>query len=294
MHQATRDAPDAQRPEYRYHRLRAASTRFQCAVADLEPWQRTEVERQAEQTWALESLVLSSAEARDTLIPERQIAAAVAEIQRRYPDRSAFLEDLACNGLDEGALGRALRRELIFDAVMNRIGAQAAPVSEDEARRFHAEHRERFLVPERRQARHILITVNAEYAENTREAARARLEILAARLRTQPTAFGQLARRHSECPTALEDGRLGTLPRGRLYPELEAVLFELAEGQISDPVESEIGFHLLWCERIEPARAPDFAQVRARIRAHLESHRRHKQQLAWIAHLRQAQANTTA
>ncbi|WP_338081251.1 nitrogen fixation protein NifM [Allochromatium vinosum] len=274
--------------EYRYHRLRAASERFQAPVDALDAAQRTVVERLAEQTWTLESLVLATDEARDTLIPERHLDEALTEVRRRYPDEGAFLADLARNGLDETGLRQALRRELIFDAVMTRVGARAEAVSEEEVRRFHAEHPERFQIPERRAARHILITINADYAENGREAARARIEALAADAQARPDAFGQLARRHSECPTALEDGRLGTLPRGRLYPELDAALFALDAGQVSGVLESEIGFHLLWCEHIEPARTIDFEQARPHIRERLQSQRRHDCQKAWIARLRRA------
>lgn len=288
MNQAASEPRHIPTAEYRYHRLRAASERFQSPVNALDAAQRTEVERLAEQTWTLESLVLTTQEARDTLIPERHLDEALVEMRRRYPDAGEFLEDLALNGLDESTLRQALRRELIFDAVMTRVGARAEPVSEEEVRQFHTGHPERFTTPERRTARHILITINADYAENSREVARARIERLAAELQAQPESFGRLARRHSECPTALEDGRLGTLPRGRLYPELDAALFALGAGQVSGVLESEIGFHLLWCEHIEPARTIDFDQARPHIRARLESQRRHDCQKAWIARLRRA------
>jgi peptidyl-prolyl cis-trans isomerase C len=291
MYQATLDQPHEPRAEYRYHLLRAANERFQTSIPDLNPGQRAEAEHQAERTWALESLVLTTSEARDTLIPERHLAEAVAKVRGRYPSESAFLEDLERNGLDEAGLGRALQRELIFDAVMTRIGAQAEPVNEDDERRFHTEHRDRFETTEQRCARHILITINADYAENSREAACARIEHLAAELKAYPESFGQLARQHSECPTAMEDGRLGTLPRGRLYPELDTALFGLDEGQISGVIESEIGFHLLWCEHIEPARTVTFEHARTRIRTHLESCRRRECQKAWIAHLKQAKTS---
>jgi len=276
--------------EYRYHRLRAAGQRFQVSIEALNAAQRAEVERLAEQTWALESQVLATEEARDTLIPERRLDEALTEVRRRYKDEGEFLEDLALNGLDTSTLRSALQRELIFDAVMTRVGARAEAVGEEEVRRFHAEHAERFQIPERRTARHILITINGDYAENSREAARARIEALADELRARPDTFGRLARRHSECPTAMEDGHLGTLPRGRLYPELDAALFALDAGQISGVLESEVGFHLLWCECIEPARRVDLDQAREQIRTRLEAQRRHDCQKAWIARLSRADA----
>lgn len=290
MNQAVSEHRPTPPAEYRYHRLRAAAERFQTAVDALETAQRLEVERLAERTWALESRVLATEEARDTLISERRLDEALAEVQRRYPDAGEFQEDLARHGLDEPTLRRALRRELIFDAVMTRVGARAEAVSEEEVRQFHAEHAERFQIPERRTARHILITINSDYAENSREAARARIDAIAEEVQTDPHAFGQLARRHSECPTAMEDGRLGALPRGRLYPELDAALFALDAGQVSGVLESEVGFHLLWCECIEPARTVDLDQAREQIRTRLEAQRRHDCQKAWIARLSRADA----
>jgi peptidyl-prolyl cis-trans isomerase C len=75
--------------------------------------------------------------------------------------------------------------------------------------------------------------------------------------------------------------------RGQLYPQIDAVLFALEEGAISGIVESPIGFHLLLCERIQPARALPFQQVRERIRKALEQRRRRDTQRAWIAELRE-------
>ena len=277
--------PDRERAEYRYHRLRAASERFQRDFSTLDPSERSLVERQAERTFELESLVLATPEARDTQIPERRIEEAFDAIRRRYRDTAEFWDDLERNGLDETLLRQALRRELVFDAVMTRVGASAEPVSETDEQLFHELHRDHFIRPEQRVARHILVTVNESYAENSRAVARERIERIKSELDGHAELFGQLALRHSECPTAMEEGRLGTLPRGRLYPELDAVLFALAEGGVSDVVESEIGFHLLWCEHIELARVIAFDEARPRIRALIESRRQRERQKDWLRRL---------
>jgi len=158
-------------------------------------------------------------------------------------------------------------------------------VSEEELLGVYEAASERFSRPERRVARHILITINEDFAENRRPAVRQRLAAVATQLAEQRQDFGELARRHSECPTALEGGRLGALTRGQLYPQLDAVLFALDEGAVSDPVESDLGLHLLLCERIEPARAVGFDEVRDALRARLSERRRRAAQQAWLAAL---------
>ncbi|TCT20114.1 nitrogen fixation protein NifM [Thiobaca trueperi] len=278
---------DPARPEYRYHLLRAASERFQTAPGALNVEQLAQAERQASQTFALETLVLASPEARDTMIPDARLDESVNLIRQRYPDEETFLADLAQSGLDESTLRQALQRELIFDAVMQRVGARAAPVTEVDEQLFYELHRDRFTTPERRTARHLLITINDEFADNRRDVARARIERIATQLNGRAERFGQLARAHSECPTAMDEGRLGTVPRGQLFPELDAALFALDEGRVSGVLESDLGFHLLLCERIEAATSITFDQARTKIRTIIETRRQRDDQKAWIASLRQ-------
>jgi peptidyl-prolyl cis-trans isomerase C len=292
MTAAVRSIPAAERVEFRYHLLRAAGERFQSGVADLDDRQLAEATRQAHRTIALEDLVLGSAEALDLVVPAERVEAAVGEVRARYADPTEFGADLARNGLDADTLHRALRRELAFDGVMQRVAGRAPAVDELAERLFFDAHRERFQVPERRTARHLLITVNDDYAENRRDRARARIEDLAARLQGPAGGriqrFDDLARRHSECPTAVEGGRLGEVEPGRLYPALDALLFGLSAGGIGGPVESDLGFHLILCERIQPARSIPFDQARPQIRELLESRARRQCQQDWIADLRRA------
>lgn len=135
-------------------------------------------------------------------------------------------------------------------------------------RYFNYQHH--FEAPELRTARHILITVNPDYVENTRLAAMARMQEIAGRLRGRANRFHDMARRYSECPTAMEGGCLGEVRRGTLYPELDAELFRVNEGEVSGIVESEIGLHILLCEKIKPGRRTSYSKAAPRVRAVLE------------------------
>ncbi|MBK1704037.1 nitrogen fixation protein NifM [Halochromatium glycolicum] len=292
---ATEQPAEREPDGYRYHLLRAATERFQRNIPALSDDEHRQAETLAQRSFALEELVLHSPEAADVLIPETQVQGAFDAVAERYANSAELESDLAHNGLDPEQLRRALRRELLFDAVMQRVGAQHAPITEADERLFYELHHDRFATPETRSARHILITTNDDYAENTREAARARLEAIAARLNAADAEaggdakaverFAEQAKRASECPTALEGGRLGKVRRGQLYPELDAALFALTAGAISEIVETELGFHLLLCETVEPAQTLAFSQVRAEIHEALERRRRKEQQRQWLAGL---------
>lgn len=140
-----------------------------------------------------------------------------------------------------------------------------------EARRYYDLHPERFLRPETRRVRHILITVNEQYPENSPQAARERIEALRAELAAVPSRFAEVAERHSECPTALEGGLVGSVPRGVLHPELDEALFALEAGGLSGIDSSPMGLHFVLCEEIVPEGLVPFEAVEARIRDHLAS-----------------------
>ncbi|MBB1127213.1 nitrogen fixation protein NifM [Thiospirillum jenense] len=273
-------------PEYRYHLLRAANEKFQCAIPALNPDRFAVAQAQAERTWALEMRVLTSAEAHVIEITASQVNEALAQLIARYPNHASFEAALTHNGLDTITIYSALQRELHFDAVLQHIGANYQPVTGAEEETFYDTHQARFVMPERRTARHILITLNDEYEENRRPAVQLRLTTLAAELNgADADTFGRLAYRYSECPSALEGGRLGTLSRHQLYPSLDMALFSLTVGEMSSIVESPLGLHLVFCEQIHPATVSSFEQVRDRIHHFLTNQRRQQLQKAWIATL---------
>lgn len=275
-------------PAYGYHLLKVALGSFRKPPGQLAPDQLQQARGKAQKSLELEDLVLGSPEASGVIVDAAQVDAAVAEVAGRYEQADDFEQDLARNDLDEATLRDALRRELVFDGVMHKIAGNAPGVDDLDVRLFYELHRDRFTVAEQRTARHILITVNSDFAENTPEAARARAETLAAKVGTKPNRFASLARQHSECPTALEGGKLGTVKPGQLFPELDAALFSMAEGEISTVIESEIGFHILWCEKVMHGKQVPLSKARPRIVELLQERKRRNCQKNWIAQLRRS------
>lgn len=276
-----------QTPGYRYHLLRAALEKYSRNLTQLDDTQLAEAHRQADKTCQLESLVLGSEEARAVVVPQEQLQAAFQEVAGRYSDGAAFEDDLLANGLNEEDLREALQRELLFDSVLQCIAARRLMVSQLDERLYYELHSDKFYVPEQRDARQILITVNEEFAENRREASLQRIGEIRKKLLRSPRRFSQLAKKHSECPTALEGGKLGRVGRGQLYAELDSVLFSLKEGVVSEVVESELGFHLLICDKVAAARTVPFSKARVQIHRLLDERNRRNCQKAFLKRLKE-------
>ncbi len=272
-------------PEFNYHLLRNSLNKYSKNLAQLNSDEYEKVLQSAYKSFDMESMVLDTDEARSFIVPPEQIETSLDAIASRYVDEDEFLQDLEANGLNRQTLSAALYRELTFDGVMQIIGAKAADVTELDIMLFYEMHHDRFEQPETRVARHILITVNDDFVENTEVESRKKITEIANKLGGRTNRFPQFSREYSECPTAMEGGKLGEISRGQLYPELDEMLFNMAENEISEVVESEMGFHILYCEQIKPAKRIPYNKVKARIKEILLERNRRNCQKAWLSGL---------
>lgn len=268
-----------------YLALKAAQKLYGKIPDALQPAEFERVQNMAQQQHELETRVLAAPEARDAMVPPATLQAAMQEIRGRYPNEDDFAADLARNGLDEAGFAEALERELKVEAILEKVATHAAHIGDMDVELYYHYHPDQFRRPETRLARHILITVNDTIPENTREAARQRIADIAVRLQKEPGRFEEQALKHSECPTALDGGKLGDLPRGKLFPELEKALFELKAGEVSGVLESELGFHVLRCDAITEANVLSMAEAKPHIRKLLEQKRKRVCQQAWVKQL---------
>jgi peptidyl-prolyl cis-trans isomerase SurA len=130
-------------------------------------------------------------------------------------------------------------------------------------------------------ARHILIKANEAVSESE---ARTRLRALKERLDNNAN-FAELARVHSEDASASKGGELGWLSPGDTVPEFERAMNVLKPGQVSDPVQSPFGWHLI---QVLERRTEDMSQERQRLVARQELRARKSDEAyqEWVRQLR--------
>ncbi len=272
-----------------YTLLRTALALFRKTPEALNADEHEQVIKQAAIELSIETLVLNSAEAASVIIPDEELENAVNEIAERFTDESDFLKALEANQLNPDSLRVAILRQCKVENVLEKIAFRAKKISDVEVGIYYYMHPEKFNAPEIRSVSHILITINDQFKENSREAALQRISTVAETLKRKPHKFADLAMKNSECPTAMQGGQLGDFPRGKLYPEIDAVLFKLKKGQISEVVETEAGFHVLLCTAIKPAETLSFSKAQRKIRRLLQERSQRTCQRAWLASLSDAQ-----
>lgn len=147
-------------------------------------------------------------------------------------------------------------------------------VSDEELLRLYEGEHQRYIVPEQRRASHILVSIPQDADAAAVAAAQKRAEELRSRLE-KGEAFETLAKEASDDPGSSESGGdLGFFGRGVMDKSFEEAVFSMNVGEISAPVKSAYGFHLIRLLDIQPAKVRSFEQVRPEVL------RRYKQQQA--------------
>lgn len=201
-------------------------------------------------------------------------------------------QKLAETGVSKFDVARELIRNEWLRATLDEVSRNVEAPKRAELQQFYARHTERWLVPERRKLSHILITVQSQYAENTESAALLRINDVRTAIGAGAP-FEAMARRVSECPTALTGGELGFISRGQLFPELDAAAFELRVMELSRPVRTEMGYHLVWCQEIVAERYQSFDEVEAALSESLAKRRRTAVQKQWVARVSEARRHAS-
>jgi peptidyl-prolyl cis-trans isomerase C len=261
-------------PQTRYAMLRTALELFQRPPTDLDEEQSRELQQQVNSQLAIGKRLLEREEAQQVVVPEATVDQAFNALRAEYENDEVFDETLAYNGLNRDSLREALRYELKVEAALEQLMSEEAKVSDEEVEIYYLQHRERFTLPETRTVSHILITINDDYAENSREQALKRINELRSECDGEGSKLKQLAERHSECPSAMKEGVIGRVKQGQLYTELDKAAFALEEGEISDVLESEVGLHIIHCEAIHPAETLPLEQVKSKLFSLLEKKKR--------------------
>ena len=136
----------------------------------------------------------------------------------------------------------------------------AAP-GDDELKKRYEDEKQRFVQPEQRLVSHILINVPANATPDQQKAALAKAEKIAAE--ANPDDFAKLAGQDSEdLGSKRQGGDLGWLEKGVTNPAFDTAMFALQKGQISKPVLSPDGYHIIWLRDVRSGASKPFEEVR--------------------------------
>lgn len=148
--------------------------------------------------------------------------------------------------------------------------AATQPVTPEELKSYYDSNIARFRIDEQRRASHILISAPKDAPAAQRQAAKDKATKLLEDLRKHPDTFADVARKNSQDPGSAEKGGdLGFMGRGALVKPFEDAMYALKDGQVSDVVETDYGYHIIKLTGIKPAETKPLEAVRTELEAEL-------------------------
>jgi len=161
---------------------------------------------------------------------------------------------------------------LSFDHVQKQV-----QITPEAIKAYYEERKASLQGAEERRARHILVSVASDATAEQKAAAKGRAEKLLAEASAAPENFAALAAEHSEDPgSAAEGGDLGYVPRKQMVKAFDDAMFAMNEGEITGPVETQYGFHVIKLEDVRTPPVPSFEEMKDQAEADLRKQEANK------------------
>jgi parvulin-like peptidyl-prolyl isomerase len=200
--------------------------------------------------------------------------------------RTAYEKALEAQGFTaeqyrEKALAVSALSKKIFDEV-----TKGVKVTDQEILAYYTQNQSQYGTPESRDVRHILIAEKSGDGKVDFEASKAKADDIYAQLENGAD-FAALAKSSSADPGSKESGGKLTISRGQTVPEFDKISFELDTGELSKPVKTQYGYHVIEAvSDVRKASTTPIDKVRATIRATLLQEKRNEEMQAWVEDLK--------
>lgn len=203
-----------------------------------------------------------------------EVDAVVKELVSLFESEEDFKKQLAASGISEESLRAQMEYQLRIEKLQDQLLAHIS-VTEDELREAY----------ERVRTSHILIRPEGSTDEDWAAAEQKAWEIYN---QVTPENFAELAAEVSDDSTSSQGGELGYIYRGKTVPEFEEAAFALGVGEISEPVRSTYGYHIITVtDRIE-AGGEDFENSREQLAREIRLEKGAEDLSNWLAEQRKA------
>jgi peptidyl-prolyl cis-trans isomerase C len=209
-------------------------------------------------------------------IEETAINEQLKTIQKRFPDEDGFKKALLKINLSEADLRTQIRRELAVRQLIDKQFVEKTIVSDKESKMYYDSHPDDFKKPEMVKACHILIKTEPLADDSHKAEARKKIEDIRNRLKKGED-FATLAKEFSQCPSSAKGGDLGYFTRGQMVKPFADAAFSLAPGEISSPVETKFGYHLIKSIDKKPETSIVYKDIKEKLQKYLKQEKVMKQ-----------------
>ena len=147
---------------------------------------------------------------------------------------------------------KQLEKDLLTQMAINKVLSDVT-ITDEDAKKFYDENKDQFAQKEAVSAKHILVD-NEEKCKEIKE-----------KINNNEITFEEAAKQYSTCPSGQQGGALGMFNRGKMVPQFEEAAFTLDINEVSEPVKTQFGYHLIKVENKKEATTSAFEEVKTQI-----------------------------
>jgi len=223
-------------------------------------------------------------------LDDAQYANIVQQIRKdnKLDDDEKFQSALKQEGMTEADLRRSLEKQMIISRVQGQEVMQKVGITEEEARKYHAEHQDEFTTPGTITLREIFIPVPTStqgVSAGADEETKAKVEALRARvLGGEP--FDKVAASESAAPSKTNGGLIGPLNQAELAPALQKLLEHMKPGDVTETMRTPKGYQILKLEAVTPPKVLTAEEAHDKIADRLFDQKRIAELKKYLAKLR--------
>lgn len=182
----------------------------------------------------------------------------------------------------ESALKQRIIDQLLLDKLWDFEIRRTVMVPDSEITKYYEEHTDQYLVPPTYRLRQILLITRSEQDETDRLS---RAESVSQAIRANGD-FAELALKYSEGPEATEGGVLGVVRQDELLEPIAEALKTMNPGDISRPIKTSLGYHIIALDEVTAPRARPLEEVENDIKTFLYKKRTDETFQRWLADLK--------
>jgi peptidyl-prolyl cis-trans isomerase C len=202
-------------------------------------------------------------------IDEAAVGERLANMKKQFPEEDDFKKMLEKMNLNEEILKSKLREGMSIQALIDREVISVLTISDTDAKKYYDENADLFKQGEKIEARHILVKVEEGADESVKAEALEKMKKIRKEL-TSGEDFAGLAEKYSDCPSGARGGDLGSFGRGQMVKSFEDAVFSMKEGEISDIVETQFGYHLIKAGKRTPEVITGYEDIKDKLMQYLK------------------------
>ncbi|MGB0646937.1 MAG: peptidylprolyl isomerase, partial [Bradymonadia bacterium] len=214
----------------------------------------------------------------------KQIADGYENYKKMFRTPENFKKYLESSGMSEEQIRGNIAHQEAVKSLLSKQGD--LKVGETEVKDYYSKNKARYEVKEQVRARHILLKVGAKDPADKANAQKAKADEVYKKTQTKGADFAALAKEFSEGPTKARGGDLGFFAKGRMVPDFEKAAFAMKIGEISKPVKTRFGWHIIKVEEKKEGRTRGFDEVKASITKQIEARKNRTAKAKLLADLK--------